>query len=543
MRVSRHADGLKTPFVHIATIPFVAAIALLLAGIVWLATWPPGFALDLFEQGHWLGPASDMLLGKVPYRETFPVHGFLSDGGLDFLLFRLTGPSFRASGIAHQMLGIFFQPAIFLVAAAATRRPVFAAAAIPLNLALAPALVFDRPVAALLALAAFLWAVDSRPGAVPAFLSGALAALGVLYGLEYGTFVLAALLLALGLMAATRSSGLIRGRAFFGGLAGVSLPFLLWLAWRGALWDFVRTSFVDLPKAIGPVWGLRFPGPETLLAALAGHGTEVAGLGDLSPRLAARLCLAAALGVAGLAASVVLYRRRGASPRLFRLVALATACLFFFRSVFGRFHHEGGNALTGPLLLLAACLTAGMGRTMPRSRSRALHAAVFAPLILAAILAGALPSVAALAHGAMTYSSRNAVCPGCVRLTGNRAGGALVSAPDAARIELLRGFVERNAAKGPVFDLSNQPALYFFLERRNPTRFYQTALMEPFQDEVLKDLERDPPAFVFLSSGGYLDAPDGRSNESRVPRVWNWVEARYPRRVLVRKTVVALPAP
>ena len=91
------------------------------AGVVWIATSVPGTSLDLFEEGHWLGPASDMLAGKIPYRETFPMHGFLSDGGRDFLLFRLFGASFRVSVEARHVVESFFHPALFLVAAAATR--------------------------------------------------------------------------------------------------------------------------------------------------------------------------------------------------------------------------------------------------------------------------------------------------------------------------------------------------------------------------------------------------------------------------------------
>ena len=79
-----------------------------LAIFVGFATRIPGGPMDLFERGHWLGPASDMLAGKVPYRDTFPLHGFLSDGGLDWLLFSALSPNFRISLGAHFLLGILF---------------------------------------------------------------------------------------------------------------------------------------------------------------------------------------------------------------------------------------------------------------------------------------------------------------------------------------------------------------------------------------------------------------------------------------------------
>ena len=100
---------------------FTATFFFLFAAVVWIATRGPGAALDLFENGHWLAPASDMLAGKVPYRDTFPMHGFLSDGGRDYLVFRLFGTSFRASVEARHVIESFFHPAIFLVAAAGAR--------------------------------------------------------------------------------------------------------------------------------------------------------------------------------------------------------------------------------------------------------------------------------------------------------------------------------------------------------------------------------------------------------------------------------------
>src|SRR5512144_918723 len=142
---------------------FTTVFFFLFAAIIWIATRGPGAALDLFENGHWLAPASDMLAGKMPYHDTFPMHGFLSDGGRDYLVFRLFGTTFRASVEVRHVLESFFHPAIFLVAAA--RRPLLAALAVPLNVGMAIATVADRPVLPLLSLAAFAWALgeDKSP--------------------------------------------------------------------------------------------------------------------------------------------------------------------------------------------------------------------------------------------------------------------------------------------------------------------------------------------------------------------------------------------
>jgi hypothetical protein len=119
----------------------------------------------------------------------------------------------------------------------------------------------------------------------------------------------------------------------------------------------------------------------------------------------------------------------------------------------------------------------------------------------------------------------------------------LVPSWDAERLQALRAFTNAHVPPGGwILDLANQPALYFFLERSNPTRFYQTPLMAAFQDEVLADLRKRPPHLVVVASGTWLDAPDRRANRDRVPRVWDYVLEHYPQRVTVNRMVLALPS-
>ena len=47
--------------------------------------------IDLFHRGESLGPASDLLRGKVPFRDVFALHGLLEDGLLDTWLMQLFG--------------------------------------------------------------------------------------------------------------------------------------------------------------------------------------------------------------------------------------------------------------------------------------------------------------------------------------------------------------------------------------------------------------------------------------------------------------------
>jgi hypothetical protein len=512
--------------------------------VVWLATSAPGAFLDLFENGHWLGPASDMLAGKVPYRDTFPMHGFLSDGGRDYLVFRLFGTTFRASVEARHLIESFFHPALFLVAAAASRRPVIAALAVPLNIGMSIAVVADRPVLALLSLAAFAWALDEARPRVAAFLAGFLGALGLLYALDFGTFVLAAevaTLVVCRLPWRKRQPGSFRMRSYFLGLAAVLLPWFAFLGMNGALVQFLKVSFVDLPTRFESFWGLHFPAPWELVREWLQGRAYMAGDVPVGPAIAKRFYLAPVLGATGVVLALVMRKRGISSGLAMRLFALSFACLAFFRYVIFRFHLPAGNALTGPVFFLLLVAAHEPFRDRTRSK-RTLAAALAAVGVLAAFAMNGPDRLFAVFREAARYPRRATPMAWMVPLTLPRGGGIRIPRDEERNLRALIEFTDRHAPPGAsVLDLTNRAALYFFLRRVNPTRFAEVPPMAAFEDEILRDLAKRPPALVFLETGTWLDAIDGIPNSRRIPRVWSWVLENYPVRAKVGDTTVALP--
>src|SRR5439155_8528315 len=69
--------------------------------------------IDLFHRGEALGPASDYLRGKVPYRDVFVLHGLLDDGFLDALLMNIFGRSADVALARPAVLGSFAAPALW----------------------------------------------------------------------------------------------------------------------------------------------------------------------------------------------------------------------------------------------------------------------------------------------------------------------------------------------------------------------------------------------------------------------------------------------
>lgn len=523
-------------------LPLAAFLFTLLSVVFWFATRMPGGPIDLFERGAWLGPASDMLAGKVPYRQTFPVHGFLSDGGMDALLFSLLGPFFSTSLNAHHLLAALFQPALFLIAASATRSPGLALLAVPLNVGFATALVADRPVIPLLSLAAFLYALDDERRPAPAALAGVLAGLGFLYALEFGSFVLIAQLstVALWILARKGVTPPFPSVFYLGGLGAVLVPFFIYLGSGNALIPFFRTSFLDLPLSIHAVWGWAFPTPLELIAAgLRGESYRIAGL-SIGLGIVKRLYLAPLLGTLGIVFALWLLRRRVSTALAARVFVLSVACLLFFRYVIARLHLEVGNALTGPLVFV---LVAGLPGMAPELGQRRRYRMLALGIGLVCALAMNSPArTAVVLRNAAGYRHRQSETSGLVSLSVPRGKGVLVPKLEAAEVEALFAFVSRSVdPECEMLDLTNRPGLYFFLQRTNPTRFYQVPLMAPFQEEVVRDLERSPPSVVLLEGNGPLDNMDGVSNSRRIPLVWAHVQKHYPLRARVGHTVFALP--
>ena len=523
---------------------FTASFFFAFAAIIWAATRPPGVFLDLFENGHWLGPASDMLAGKVPYRDTFPLHGFFSDGGRDLLLFRLFEPSFLASVEARHVIESFFHPALFLVAAAASHRPVLAALAVPLNIGMSIAVVADRPVLPLVSLAAFAWALGGSGSGRREFFAAFLGGLGLLYALDFGTFVLAAEVTTLAfcrLMSSKSEPRLFRIGHYFLGLGAVLIPWLAFLATVGALGPFLKVSFIDLPFRFESLWGLHFPAPWELLREWWKGRPYMAGDVPVGPAIAKRFYLAPLFGVTGVLLALRIRRREIATALAMRLLVLSLACLAFFCHVVFRLHLQAGNALTGPVffLLLVAAFEAFRNRV---ASPRRLGAAFATAGCLAALSMNGPGRLLTVFRDATRYSERMALLAWTVPLTVPRGGGIRVPRDEERNLRALIEFTNRHSAEGSmVLDLSNRAGLYFFLRRVNPTRFTEVPPMAPFEEEVLRDLRARRPALVFLESGSWLDAIDGIPNSQRIPRVWSWVLENYPIREKVGDTVVALP--
>jgi hypothetical protein len=144
--------------------------------------------LDFFEDGHDLIVASEMARGERPYADILPTHGFLSDGGLDFVFMKSGADTVGRVLRARRVIAAVNLAAIYCVALGATGSSAAGCLAVFLGFALFPASTFFlRSIPALLSLAALAAAtrLRSRKWLI---IGGVALALAVLTSIDFAAY-------------------------------------------------------------------------------------------------------------------------------------------------------------------------------------------------------------------------------------------------------------------------------------------------------------------------------------------------------------------
>jgi hypothetical protein len=473
--------------------PSVLVIALLLYCASYsssAATWQ---SIDLFHRGEALGPASDYVRGKVPYRDVFVLHGLLQDGLLDAWLLEAFDRDERVVLARPAIIGALAAPALWFLGLA----------------------IFDSiPLAAILMMLGIVTFVDNERAlleivVVTLFLRrryvlcGVVAGVALFYSFDIGLYSIAGAVVAAAVLRQWKAIGL-----FSIGAAAGALPFIVYLASRGALGAFATTTFATIPAVIDAVWSLPFPDlVEPFRNNLNLHVITGFFLSEQFRFVLNPLIIGIAL--------VVLVT--GAASR-FRtsLIVLVAFAILTQRSALGRadFQHQYFSAfLIAPILLILLVMLA--------RAPRALAVAGIAALLPFLVIALWLPDVVnSRIDETMHYVPR--------------VLGAEFVDPQAAetrrRINDVRYEVGQLTRPGePMFDFSNQPALYFFCDRPNPTRFYQVPIISPVnaQREVLLALEKARPNAVIRKSPQNFDQFDGIDNSVRAQAVAAYLDDYY----------------
>jgi len=481
--------------------------------------------VDLFHRGEAIGPASDYLRGKAPYREVFVLHGLLEDGLLDAWLMEIFGRTLDVAVARTVVLGGFLSVSLWFLGMAVFQ-------SIPLALFVVAigswTTAENNRTFFQVAAVALLWVgLRRRPWA--AFASGVVAGVALFFSYEIGLYTIVGAI-ASAIVVAVMSrfgtwDGVRPGRALIlfstGAVAG-SVPFLIYLGSRGTLGDFAHLSFIVIPGIIDAVWSLPFP---DLVSPFRGE-LALQTLADFVLREKFHLILSP-LTIA-ICAVYLIQRtvRRRLETTDFALAVLTVFAGIAQRTAFGRaeFRHQYFAAfLIGPMLVILVMLFVRRLRAIWRENdegSRAFVAMVGAAAIpLAAVLFWIPDLINARIDDFINYQRR------VLRVLHDAHAQEVNHRIDAVS-QIIR---ELTRPGQPIFDFSNQPAFYFFADRPNPTRFYQVPIMSPptFQAEVIRTLEKTRPRVVIRTSPERYDEFDGVSNALRAQAVAAYIDDCY----------------
>lgn len=470
--------------------------------------------IDLFHRGESIGPASDYLRGKVPYRDVFALHGMLEDGLLDAWLMQLFGRSLDVAVARTVIIGAFLPVSLWYLGIAIFR-------SIPLALLVVAmgswTTAENNRTFFQVAAVALLWVALSGGSRIAAIGSGVFAAVALFFSYEIGLYTIVGAFATVVLLRASRVAF-----SFTLGLLFGAAPFIIYLATRGALGDFVTLSFVTIPRIVDAVWSLPFPDlVSTFRKDLNLHTLADFVLFEKFHLIVSPLTIA-------IAAAVLIYR---AYRRRFDTFDKALLVLTIFatvtqRTAFGRAeirHQYFAAFLIGPMLVMLAILFARRLRELWSAGGEGTRAFV------AAVVVATIPVIAVLFWIPDLINAR------IEDLVRYQARVLKVYDTEEAfhvrwRIQAVTDVIDSLTRRNdPIFDFSNQPAFYFFADRPNPTRFYQVPIASPreFQAEIIRALERAKPKVVIRTSSENFDEFDGVPNSMRAQAVAAYLDDCY----------------
>jgi len=429
--------------------------------------------LDFFEDGHELVVAHELERGERPYADIVPVHGLISDGGLDAIV---DGDSVSTILRSRRVLSALNLVAIYAVVLAAAGSADLGLLAVFLAIALVPAAtIWLRTIPALFALAATCASIRlrSRRWMVGA---GILAVIAFLFAMDFGVYS--------AIVAFIVAARMRMLRAFLAGLASAIFVTAIAFVLGHFAIPFMHTTLFELLPA-GRVY---VPGPL-----------------QMPPdRVMFVIWIAAVVFAAATARTRM--RRRDA------VWAIALWAVVAGLSYAQRRHDYAAFVLPAFVVVVTWLI----------ARRQRLAAACM--VIVVVFVAHPLRHIF---NVATPLRRAGGVQPG-----GSDAlvSGVVVAPKIALGIESARHFVQTLPPGSTWFDFSNSPSLYFLLDRQCPTRQHQVPFYESEaeQREVIATLERDRSIrAALIACPGGDNAIDGVPNHVRAPLVWQYLQTHF----------------
>jgi len=502
----------------------------------------PYSLMDPFHEGETLTPALLLKEGWKPYSQVFFLHGIAFDGGLAALVLGDPPSPLRVRRMNNLMTAAGLA---LLVPLAAELSPTVAGVALAtllsictLGAGMVPVFPYRRLAPLLVAAIGLIrYARTGKRGGL--YLAFAASTLGVLWSLDVGMYALAGTTLsfvAFRILRLESTPAPLRRVAIAAAIA-VALPLLILLAVRGDLVRFFVDSFLIIPGANNVSGSLPAPAPPGF--AILGNAKA---LGAWLVSEEARYYLPPVFD--GFLAVLALQAwARGHRDRAAQLVVVAIFSMFLFRSAAGRC---GWSHKRFALPLLGMAISAFAIEPLLQNREswrRAIAYALVAVALLVPLwgyleISENVTAAVDLAKGWKARQSHEGMVPFPFR----NASDIYTDRQNAADLTALNEFIQsRFPAAAPIFDFSNERALYYLLERKPATRCLDIMTMTwpSLTDEAIAEMDENPPACVIVKGYEVLYKFDQIPNDMRAPRIAKWIDEHYPTRTKVGRFIVA----
>jgi len=474
--------------------------------------------MDAFHEGEHLTAGWLMKSGERPFRDFYIFHGLAVDAGLDATV--LGNPP---SPLHPRRLQTFLDAATvaLLVPIAAELTATTAGLLLGVLASLCAIAAFWIPVFPFFRMAPVLIAALAllrylRTGNTRAFATAfCVSALGLLWSLDTGLYAFAGTIGAFLVLRLFRleAKPLPWPRAIAVIAVAIALPFLVLLAVRAGIREFLVDSFVIMPRAIDATWAL--PAPSQLNADALRYYLPPAVYGFF-------------------AALAVLAIRRGDKTLAARLVIVTLFSLLFFRTAAGR---VGWSHTRFALPFFGIALVAFLLEPLVLRRRWVWAAVLAVPLFFHLEVAPNLAAGVKLIRAWPERQRHEGMVPYPVR----PGRGIYTSEQNAIDLASLKGFVDSLGPRDqPIFDFSNDRALYYLLQRKPSTRCMEVSMLSvpEMLAEAMAQLKANPPVCVIVSGDPVIANFDGVSNAVRVPELARWMDANYPKRTQIGRFVV-----
>ena len=483
------------------------------AHVTVLASGEGHHRVSLFEDGHPLMPASEMLRGEVLYRDVTPGHGALTDGLVDYLGLRVFGENLGGALDFRALVATLTPIALYVLVLAATGSPEVGFLGVLLTgVFLRNSPLILRPAFAVLVVACAIAAVRTRSLRWMA-LAGALLVPAFLSSIDFAVYAAAAVVMAVLAFSGMWNRCLRAAGVALAGFAAAAVPVLMVLAYYGIAGAFFRVTFGEVLK-LGPAYTQPFA-PANVPPHASTFPESIRLLFDPMTQGYLLWCVVAVIVAALLARDAPRIRRREAALVLIGTFALATGISFaerrheYFDFVLPAFF------LTGTFLLW---------------RWKTLLTRAFATVATAALVVLASPTITLSVLAILRITE--APPPQWGEFTElPRARGGLLERNAFPKLQAVKRFVSTLGPEETYFDFANLPLLYFLVDKPSPIRQYEVPHFqaERLQREVVDRLERDRSVRAALMSLSIdsINSIDGIPNAERAPLVWRYLQENF----------------